>query len=98
MNLRLPSFTSDDDVTAAVEPDATDAIPEVDVINDEQTASIDKPKAETAGVWNVERESMCPACGKPMRNVTAAGIPSFVCMDDRVVLPVKQTEFSTKQG
>ncbi len=97
MTLHLPSFKSDDqeEVKASV-ADPTDELPEVDAIQGEQTASV--PEKETAGVWNVDTESMCPACGKPMRNVTAAGIPSFVCMADRVVLPVRQKEFSVKQG
>ena len=103
MTLHLPSFKSDDDVVSCngTEDDELPEVdvPEVDVVEGEQAASVTAAASqETAGVWNVDKESMCPACGKPMRNVTAAGVPSFVCMDDRVVLPVRQPEFSTNQG
>ena len=60
------------------------------------TASKPGNTQETAGIWSVEKESMCPACGKPMRRVTAAAIPVYICPDDRVVLPVRQDDFNTK--
>lgn len=49
---------------------------------------------ETACIWTVDKESMCPACGKPMLRVTAAGVPAYLCPDDRIVLPIRQTDFT----
>ena len=51
---------------------------------------------EQAALWSVDSESTCPACKAAMVRATAAQVPVYVCTADRIVLPVRQHEFSAK--
>ena len=42
--------------------------------------------AEKAG------KGLCPECGKPMQRVIANNIPCLCCMEDRIVLPLPDSE------
>lgn len=48
-------------------------------------------KAETAANLN-EKIDVCPKCGQKMQPTVAAGIPSYVCMEHRVVFPQPDSE------
>ncbi len=55
-----------------------------------------QPQAtQEAALWSVEQESMCPACKRPMSRANVAGVPAFVCLEDRTVLPAKQLDVVT---
>ena len=47
---------------------------------------------ETAAAYQLTAEDVCPACGKSMKRTLASGIPSFVCLSDRVCLPARTTQ------
>lgn len=37
-------------------------------------------------------KGLCPECGKPMQRVFANNIPCLCCMEDRIVLPLPDSE------
>jgi hypothetical protein len=37
-------------------------------------------------------KGLCPECGKPMQRVFANNIPCLCCMEDRIVLPLADSE------
>lgn len=37
-------------------------------------------------------KGLCPECGKPMQRVFANNIPCLCCMEDRIVLPIADSE------
>lgn len=52
-------------------------------------------EAVTAG--NVDaistyREGLCPECQRPMILTDTAGIPSYVCLDHRINLPLRKQQ------
>lgn len=43
---------------------------------------------------DIAGKGLCPECGKPMTRVFANTIPCLCCFEDRIVLPIADSEIS----
>lgn len=43
---------------------------------------------------DIAGKGLCPECGKPMTHVFANTIPCLCCFEDRIVLPIADSEIS----
>ena len=55
-----------------------------------------KPEPVHHVQYDIADTNLCPICSVPMQAVTAARVPAWVCLSDRVVLPKKTTDGSGK--
>jgi len=69
--------------------------PLTDLVNQNKTiegAGVDnKNKEVTARVENL-KEGVCPICDETMKISKANGIPVYVCLNDSVVMPIRDPE------